>query len=543
MQGAHGTHGNQGNSGDHGHRGDLRAIAHRVMQERGLEPDFPASEKKEVDALTRPADGKDGGAPVEDLRQLLWSSIDNDDSMDLDQMEVAERLAPGADGGIKVQVAIADVDALVPKGSEVDKHAAVNTTSVYTPAAIFPMLPEKLSTDLTSLAAGQDRLAVVIEMVVEADGSVSASKIYRAMVHNWAKLAYNGVGPWIEGHGPLPEAAAAVKGMEEQLKLQDEAAQRLRRLRVERGALQLETIEPHAVFADGQITDLKADPPNRAKQLIEDFMIAANGVTATFLDAKNFPSLRRVVRTPKRWPRIVELAEALGERLPADPDSKALEEFLDRRRQADPEKFPDLSLSVVKLLGSGEYVVDPPGAEAPGHFGLAVKNYSHSTAPNRRYPDILTQRLLKAALVRRALSPTAPTSSASSPPTAPSRRTPPRRSSARCRSRPPPSSCSRRSARASTASSPAPRTRGPTCGSSTPLSRGGWCTASRGWTSGTASTSSWHRPTWSAASSTFRVRGPYGQWVPLGSIPQPAFAWTLRSPGAGLPAGARPSRR
>ena len=371
------------------------------MEERGLAPDFPAAERQEVAAIPRPADGKDGGAPVEDLRQLLWSSIDNDDSMDLDQMEVAERLAPGADGktgGIKLQVAIADVDALVPKGSAVDRHAAINTTSVYTPAAIFPMLPEKLSTDLTSLAAGEDRLAVVIEMVVEADGTVSSSKIHRAMVHNWAKLAYNGVGAWIEGKGPLPEAAAAVPGIAEQLKLQDEAAQRLRRLRVESGALSLETIEPRAVFTDDQLTDLKAEPPNRAKHLIEDFMVAANGVTATFLEAKSFPSIRRVVRVPKRWPRIVEIAAALGERLPADPDSKALEEFLERRRKADPDKFPDLSLSVVKLLGSGEYVVDPPGAEAPGHFGLAVRNYSHSTAPNRRYPDVLTQRLLKAAL-------------------------------------------------------------------------------------------------------------------------------------------------
>jgi VacB/RNase II family 3'-5' exoribonuclease len=374
------------------------------MEERGLEPDFPAAEQKEVDALTHPADGKDGGAPVEDLRKLLWSSIDNDDSMDLDQMEVAERLAAGTAGNsggagaIKVQVAIADVDALVPKGSAVDRHAAINTTSVYTPAVIFPMLPEKLSTDLTSLAAGKDRLAVVVEMVVEADGSVSSSKLYRAMVHNWAKLAYNGVGAWIEGKGPLPAAAAAVPGIAEQLQLQDEAAQRLRRLRVESGALSLETIEPRAVFADGQLTDLQAEVPNRAKHLIEDFMVAANGVAATFLDGKKFPSIRRVVRVPKRWPRIVEIAAALGERLPADPDSKALEEFLDRRRKADPDKFPDLSLSVIKLLGSGEYVVDPPGGEAPGHFGLAVRNYSHSTAPNRRYPDVLTQRLLKAAL-------------------------------------------------------------------------------------------------------------------------------------------------
>jgi VacB/RNase II family 3'-5' exoribonuclease len=397
----HRQHGQQARSGDHGHRGDLRAIAHRVMEERGFQPDFPAAERREVDAITRPADGNDGGAPVEDLRKLLWSSIDNDDSMDLDQMEVAERLAPGTaakDAAIKVQVAIADVDALVPKGSEVDRHAAINTTSVYTPGAIFPMLPEKLSTDLTSLAAGQDRLAVVIEMVVEADGSVSSSKIYRARVHNWAKLAYNGVGAWIEGNGPLPEAAAAVPGIAEQLKLQDEAAQRLRRLRVESGALSLETIEPRAVFTDDKLTDLKAEPPNRAKHLIEDFMVAANGVTATFLEAKNFPTLRRVVRTPKRWPRIVEIAGELGERLPADPDSRALEEFLERRKKADPDKFPDLSLSVVKLLGSGEYVVDPPGVEAPGHFGLAVRNYSHSTAPNRRYPDVLTQRLLKAAL-------------------------------------------------------------------------------------------------------------------------------------------------
>ena len=397
----HDGHRDQGDQGppqqsrEHGHHADLKAIAHRVMEERGLAPDYPPAEMREVAALSRPADGKEGGAPVRDLRKLLWSSIDNDDSMDLDQMEVAEKLP---NGSTKIQVAIADVDALVRKGSEIDKHAAQNTTSVYTPAAIFAMLPEKLSTNLTSLAAGQDRLAVVVEMVVEEDGSVSRSEIYRAFVHNWAKLAYNAVGAWIEGHGPLPEAAAAVAGMDEQLKIQDEAAQRLRQLRADRGALSLETIQARAVFTDGQLTDLTPELPNRAKQLIEDFMIAANGVTATYLDAQNFPSLRRVVRTPKRWPRIVELAESLGEHLPADPDSKALEEFLDRRRKADPEKFPDLSVSVVKLLGSGEYVLDPPGAEPPGHFGLAVRNYSHSTAPNRRFPDVITQRLVKAAL-------------------------------------------------------------------------------------------------------------------------------------------------
>jgi VacB/RNase II family 3'-5' exoribonuclease len=400
---AHGEHHDPPKPGappEHGHRADLRAIAHRVMEERGLEPDFPEAEKREVAGISRPADGKTvggEGAPVADLRQLLWSSIDNDDSLDLDQLEVAARQDGSA---IEIRVAIADVDALVPQGSQVDKHAAINTTSVYTPAQIFPMLPEKLSTDLTSLAAGQDRLAVVITMVVQEDGEVSSSRIERAMVHNWAKLAYHAVGDWFEDKGPLPPAAAAVSGMEEQLRIQDEAAQRLRRRRCDHGALSLQTIQTRAVWSDGHLTDLETEAPNRAKQLIEDFMIAANGVTATFLDAQGFPSLRRVVRTPKRWPRIVELAAGLGERLPADPDSQALEAFLDRRRRADPVKFPDLSVAVVKLLGSGEYVLDRPGAEPPGHFGLAVRNYAHSTAPNRRYPDVIAQRLLKAALAK-----------------------------------------------------------------------------------------------------------------------------------------------
>ncbi|HXO19181.1 MAG TPA: RNB domain-containing ribonuclease, partial [Thermoanaerobaculia bacterium] len=269
---------------------------------------------------------------------------------------------------------------------------------IYTAAEIFPMLPEKLSTDLTSLADGQDRLSVVMDMVVEKDGSVLSSSLSRALVHNHAKLAYNAVGAWIEGQGPLPEAAARVPGLEAQLRLQDRAAQCLRELRHERGALGLETIQTRAVFDEDMLTDLEPDRPNRAKQLIEDFMIAANGATAAFLEGKGFPSLRRVVRTPKRWPRIVELASGLGERLPADPDSKALAEFLEKRRRADPQRFPDLSLSVVKLLGSGEYVVETPGGAPPGHFGLAVRDYTHSTAPNRRFPDLITQRLIKAAL-------------------------------------------------------------------------------------------------------------------------------------------------
>jgi VacB/RNase II family 3'-5' exoribonuclease len=379
--------------GARGHtRSDLQAIAHKAMVDQGLEPDFSPAELAELARIAGPAAPAD---TTRDLRQLLWSSIDNDDSRDLDQLEVAQAL-PG--GATKVMVAIADVDALVEKGSAIDAHAQQNTTSVYTAAEIFPMLPERLSTDLTSLADGQDRLAVVTEMTVETDGSVSSSEVYRAFVHNHAKLAYPSVGAWLEGKGPLPGAAAQVAGMEEQLKIQDAAAQHLRKLRQDRGALGLETIQAHATFDGELITGLEEERPNRAKQLIEDFMIAANGVIAELLAAKRLPSLRRVVRTPKRWDRIVELASRYHEQLPAEADSKALADFLERRRRADPERFPDLSLSVVKLLGAGEYVVDPPGGEAPGHFGLAVRDYTHSTAPNRRYPDVITQRLVKAAL-------------------------------------------------------------------------------------------------------------------------------------------------
>jgi VacB/RNase II family 3'-5' exoribonuclease len=382
--------------GARGHtRSDLVAIAHRVMTESGLAPDFSPAALAELARISGPAspDGRTDG--VRDQRQLLWSSIDNDDSRDLDQLEVAEALP---NRSTRVMVAVADVDALVGKGSAIDGHARANTTSVYTAAEIFPMLPERLSTDLTSLADGEDRLAVVIDMAVEADGSVSKAEVYRAFVHNHAKLAYPSVGAWLEGKGPSPEPAAKVPGMEEQLRIQDAAAQRLRARRYERGALGLETIQARAVFDGDRIAGLEAERPNRAKQLIEDFMIAANGVIAEYLEAKGLPSLRRVVRTPKRWERIVELAARFHEHLPTEPDSKALAEFLERRRRADPERFPDLSLAVVKLLGSGEYVVERPGEAPPGHFGLAVRDYTHSTAPNRRYPDVITQRLVKAAL-------------------------------------------------------------------------------------------------------------------------------------------------
>ena len=295
------------------------------------------------------------------------------------------------------------MDALVNNGSAIDEHARHNTTSVYTAGSIFPMLPEKLSTDLTSLNFNEDRLAIVVEMVISADGSLADSDIYRARVRNHAKLAYNSAAAWLEGHGTLPEAVASVKGLAENLRLQDRAAQSMKNLRHVHGALSFETVEARPIFDGDEIRDLEVEKKNRAKDIIEDFMIGANGVTARYLSSKKFPSIRRVVRTPKRWERIVELAEEHGFKLPNTPDSKALEEFLTKAKAADPVRFPDLSLAVIKLMGAGEYVAELPGDTAPGHFGLAVRDYTHSTAPNRRYTDLITQRLLKAAIGGSAL--------------------------------------------------------------------------------------------------------------------------------------------
>jgi len=382
---------------DQQHRVILQAIAQRAMLERGLLPDFSAAALAELDRIHAPADVNDGS--VRDLTDLLWASIDNDDSRDLDQLTVAETL-PG--GSVKIHVAVADVDALVKDGSAIDEHARHNTTSVYTAAEIFPMLPEKLSTDLTSLNFAEERLAVVVEMTISADGSLQSSDIYRARVRNQAKLAYNSVAAWLDGRGPIPDGIAAVNGLAENLHVQDQIAQSLKNLRHVHGALSLETIEAKPVFDGDQIRDLEVEEKNRAKEIIEDFMIAANGVTARYLAAKNFPSIRRVVRTPKRWDRIVALAQEHQFRLPANPDSKALDEFLVSQKAADPLRFPDLSLAVIKLLGAGEYIAELPGDAAPGHFGLAVKDYAHSTAPNRRYTDLITQRLLKAAIAGRA---------------------------------------------------------------------------------------------------------------------------------------------
>ena len=290
------------------------------------------------------------------------------------------------------------MDAVVRKGTAIDAHARHNTTSVYTAAEIFPMLPEKLSTNLTSLNGGEDRLAIVVEMTVGEDGSIAGSDVYPAVVHNRAKLAYDAVAAWLEGKAPAPDALRHVAGLEDQLRVQDSAAQRLRALRFERGALDLETLQPKAIFEGETVVALRQEEHNRARQLIEEFMVAANGVTARSLQEKQRPSLRRVVRSPERWQRIVEVAKEQGERLPPEPDSKALSDFLARRRRADPDRFPDLSLVIVKLMGAGEYVVERPGGSAAGHFGLAVKDYTHSTAPNRRFPDLITQRILKAAM-------------------------------------------------------------------------------------------------------------------------------------------------
>jgi VacB/RNase II family 3'-5' exoribonuclease len=384
-------------SGKVDHRNSLRDIARRAMIEGGLDPDFSPSSLLQLDGIRQAAPPS---GDLLDLRKLLWCSIDNDDSRDLDQLTVAEELE---DGKTRILVAIADVDALVEGRSPLDQQAQHNTTSVYTAAQVFPMLPEKLSTDLTSLSENEDRAAVVTALVVAADGSVVEGTIYRAMVRNRAKLAYNSVAAWLDGQSSMPPKVVAVAGMDQQLQLQKRVSQAMMRLRYQHGALDLQAIEPRAIIDDGQILGLEQEPKNCARQLIEDFMIGANGVSATFLEQHNSPSLRRVVRSPQRWDRIVQVAAGFGETLPAEPSAVALATFLRNRRKGDPLRFPDLSLTIVKLLGAGEYVLKSPGSDSAGHFGLAVRDYTHSTAPNRRYPDLITQRLLKAAIASAAV--------------------------------------------------------------------------------------------------------------------------------------------
>jgi VacB/RNase II family 3'-5' exoribonuclease len=373
------------------HRTVLRTIAHRAMARYGLLPEFSTAA---LDEARRAAPAAARDSQVRDTRGLLWTSIDNDESRDLDQLSVAEALGGGR---TKVLVAIADVDALVPAGSACDDHARTNTTSVYTPAAIFPMLPERLSTDLTSLGEDDERLAMVVEMTVDSGGEVVGADVYRALVRNKARLTYDAVGAWLLDQGPIPAHASGIAGLGDVLRLQDEVAQAMRRRRHAHGALTLDTLQSHPVFAGDAITDLRPDAKNRAKELIEDLMIAANAATAQTLERKGFAWIRRVLGAPRRWDRIVALAATFGDTLPDAPDASALDAFLQKRRAADPLRFPDVSLSVVKMLGSGEYAVEPPGSVPSGHFGLAVTGYTHSTAPNRRFPDLITQRLLKAA--------------------------------------------------------------------------------------------------------------------------------------------------
>lgn len=381
------------------HRNILQDLARRAMLERGLLVDFSAAVWAELEHIPAPAERPDPPSPIRDLRRLLWSSIDNDDSMDLDQLSVAETLP---DGRTHMLVAIADVDALVKKGTAIDAHARHNTQTVYTAAEIFPMLPEKLSTDFTSLNFREDRLAIVVSMKINAAGVLEEEDVYQAMVRNHAKLAYDDVAAWLEEEAPMPQALADVEGLPANLRLQDRVAQKLKVQRHRQGALNLETIEARPKFEDDAIQALEAQTKNRAKTIVEDFMIAANGVTARYLAAKNFPSIRRVVRVPRRWDRIVQIAAQYQHTLPSQPDSRALEAFLVAQKSADPLRFPDLSLTIIKLLGAGEYVAELPGERTPGHFGLAVKDYAHSTAPNRRYLDLITHRLLKSAFAGEA---------------------------------------------------------------------------------------------------------------------------------------------
>jgi VacB/RNase II family 3'-5' exoribonuclease len=384
---------------------NLAAAALATMQEHGFQPEFSSAARQQLAAILADPGAQqalpsqdEAAHEFRDLRSLLWSSIDNDTSRDLDQIEYAETLK---DERIRIQIGVADVDGTVHRGTPLDAHAASETTSVYTGVRTFPMLPVELSEGLTSLNEGEDRAAVVTEFCVDAQGIVSDGQIYRAVVRNQAQLAYNGVGAWLEGKGAAPEKVAASAELAAQLRLQDSAAQRMVGARFQHGALDLETIETRPVMQGDEATDLVRQQKNRATSLIEEFMVAANGVMARFLDAAKVASIRRVVRVPKRWERIVELANGLGTTLPAEPDSKALNEFLLSQRAKDPDHFPDLSLAVIKLMGPGEYVMVKPGPSgssetSPGHFGLAVQDYTHSTAPNRRFPDVVTQRLLKA---------------------------------------------------------------------------------------------------------------------------------------------------
>jgi VacB/RNase II family 3'-5' exoribonuclease len=385
---------------------DLRNVARQAMIDEGFDPDFGPAVRAELQNIGK---HPDAGGPLKDLRALHWSSIDNDDTRDLDQIEFAEEIsgtvsasgsgsAGNQPGEWRLYIGISDVDSEVPKGSAIDAHAAAQTTSVYTGAAIFSMIPPELSAGATSIFAGTDRKAMVIEMIVAADGTVKSAEIYRALVTNKAQLAYSSVGAWLDSGAAIPPMIAAIPQLESQLRLQAKIAAALRKTRTDNGALEIETVEARAVSLNGTVTAIEKTQKNSATDLIEDFMIAANGAVARFLEASHVSGIRRIVRSPERWERIVELAKQYGKTLPPSPDPLALHDFMLERKAEDPNTFPDLSLAVVKLMGPGEYILDQPGVEEPGHFGLAVQDYTHSTAPNRRYADLVTERIVKAVL-------------------------------------------------------------------------------------------------------------------------------------------------
>jgi len=374
-------------------RFDLAAAAHQEMIDQGFDPDFP----KGVDTQIAQIRTRHPDAGLRDLRNLAWSSIDNDTSRDLDQIEVAERVGQG----ILVRVGVADVDASVDMRTPIDKHASDQTTTVYTGVKNFPMLPDELSTGLTSLNENEDRSAMVVEYTVAPDGSIGSPDIYRALVRNRAQLAYNAVGAWLESGKDAPPKLAASPELEAQLKLQDEASNVLCEARHKLGALDFDRVEAEAIVSNGNVEDVRARQRNRATRLIEDFMIAANHVMAQTLSGAGISSIRRVVKTPERWPRIVALAQQYGQKLPADADSGALNTFLKYIQKKDPDHYQDISLAVIKLMGPGEYVMVRAGQQDQGHFALAVHDYTHSTAPNRRFADLVTQRLIKAVLAKR----------------------------------------------------------------------------------------------------------------------------------------------
>jgi exoribonuclease-2 len=375
----------------------LDGKARQAMIDNGFEPEFSHEIEEQLSSIAeRDLIAEAGDA--KDLRDLAWSSIDNRTSRDLDQVEWAEQLESG---DIRILVGIADVDAAVEKGSPIDKRAARNTVSIYTESEVFPMLPEQLSTDLTSLNEGEDRLAIVADMIIKENGDVPTSTFYRAIVHNRVKLDYRTVGNWFDGDGPVPPQIKDHPELIAQLELQRNAAERLHNYRIAKGALEFESIESEAVVENGDVKEIRSVEPNLAKHLIENFMVAANVEMAEFIESHGVASIRRVVHTPRRWEGIVKIAEEYGEHLPPEPDQPALAGFLEKRREADPDRFPDLSLAIIKLIGSGQYVVERPGDDAGGHFGLGVRDYAHSTAPNRRYPDLVVQRLVKAIIAGR----------------------------------------------------------------------------------------------------------------------------------------------